>query len=185
MKYPKLIIKKIYLVFIALIYWVFNRISCRHLLPAFFSNFFEIGRMKLLCAQGMKGGRNAFIRTNFWCNIPSNLKLGERGTIGINCQFYSYTGITIGNDFLIGSDVLIHTSEHNFSNKEIPMIDQGSTYKPVVIGNNVYIGSRVIILPGVVIGDNVIIAAGSVVTKNLDSGFVFGGVPAKVIRNYF
>lgn len=185
MKIFRSIFRRIHLVITAFLLWAFNRISCRNVLPAFVSNFFEKGRMTLLRAQGMKGGYNAFIRTNFWCNKLSNLSIGDRGTIAINCQFYAYAKITIGNNFLIGSDLIIHTAEHNFSRTDIPIIDQGSNYKPVTIGDNVYIGSRVTILPGVVIEDNVIVGAGSVINKNLESGYFYAGVPAKKIKSIF
>ena len=55
--------------------------------------------------------------------------------------------------------------------------------KPIIIGNNVYIGNNVILLPGVTIGNNVIIGAGSVVSKNVQDNSVIAGVPAKVIKS--
>ena len=100
----------------------------------------------------------------------------------MNCEFYSYDKIKIGDSFLIGSNVIIHTAEHNFNDKDRPIIDQGSKYAPVSIGNNVYIGSGVIVLSGINISDNIIIGAGSVITRNLESGWIYGGNPAKKIR---
>ncbi len=173
---------KVYLLVIAPLFWVSNRLTVRHILPDSIARSLEHLRMFLLRAQGLRAGAGVFIRTNFWCSNPRNLRLGTRGTIGINCQFYSFEKITIGNDFLIGSDVLIHTAEHVFKDPELPIIEQGSHYRPVVIGDNVYIGSRAIILPGVTIGSNLIIAAGAVVTTSLPSGYIYGGNPAKQIK---
>lgn len=61
-------------------------------------------------------------------------------------------------------------------------ISKEHIYRDIKIGNNVWIGANSIILPGVVVEDNVVIAAGSVVTKSLDSGYIYGGVPAKLIK---
>lgn len=176
---------KLYLVIIKLAFSVFNNISTRHFLPSFPSSFFEKGRMLLLRMQGLSSGSQAFIRTGFWSTNPRNISLGQRGTIAINCQFYSYDKIQIGDDFLIGSDVIIHTAEHVYGQRDKPFIEQGSIYKPVSIGNNVYIGSRVIILAGAIIEDNVIVAAGSIVSTRLESGYIYAGAPAKKIKPIF
>lgn len=177
--------RQIYKITTAFFLWSFNHISFRGILPSSIANFFERGRMFFLRSQGMIGGQNAFIRKNFWCNKLSNLSLGNKGTIAINCQFYAYEKITIGNYFLLGSDIIIHTAEHKFSSPDIPIIDQGSEYKPVVIGDNVYIGSRVVILPGTIIESNVIVGAGAIVNGRLESGFFYAGVPAKKIKPLF
>ena len=62
------------------------------------------------------------------------------------------------------------------------MIDMPILKKPVKIGDNVWVGARVTILPGVTIGDNVVIAAGSVVTKDCSSSGIYGVIPAKIIK---
>ena len=84
---------------------------------------------------------------------------------------------------MMGPEVVIYTSGHKHDRLDIPMIEQGSseTY-PVIIGNDVWIGRRAIIMPGVTIGDGVIIGAGAVVTKNVEPYVVVAGVPAKVVK---
>ena len=94
------------------------------------------------------------------------------------CSFQDRGGITIGNGSLIGMNVTIATLNHGLS-LEI----RNTTYpSPVVIGENVWIGSNATILPGVTIGDNSVVAAGAVVTKVVPENTVVAGVPAKVVK---
>ena len=142
-------------------------------------------RVGLLRKLGVKIGSNVYISKNFYSTSFKNLSFGNNGTIGINCQLYNYgEGISIGDNFLCGSNLTVHTSEHVFSDPTLPIIEQNSKFSRVKIGNNVYIGSGVTILSGVQIGDNVIIGASSVVTKNLDSNFMYAGNPAIKIKSY-
>lgn len=92
--------------------------------------------------------------------------------------------LTIGNDVMMGPDVIIFGGcTHNFSRIDIPMIQQGSRQLPqTLIGNDVWIGERAIIMAGVTIGNGVIIGAGSVVTKSVPDYSVVAGNPAKVRR---
>jgi acetyltransferase-like isoleucine patch superfamily enzyme len=89
--------------------------------------------------------------------------------------------ITIGEDCLISSEVTIltHDGSVDVMRKEYPKAD---IIKPVVIGDNVFIGHRAIILPGVTIGSNVVIGAGSIVNKDVPSNTVYAGVPARFIK---
>jgi len=91
--------------------------------------------------------------------------------------------IKIGSDCLISGEVqfLTHDGSASLFRKEFP---HAFIYMPISIGNNVFIGYRCVILPGVSIGDNVAIGAGSVVTKDIPSNCIAAGVPAKVIRTY-
>jgi acetyltransferase-like isoleucine patch superfamily enzyme len=88
--------------------------------------------------------------------------------------------VSIGNHVSITKcNLLTHDGAVWLFREKQPDIDVA---KPITIGNNVFIGSDCIILPGVNIGDNVIVGAGSVITKNLESGYVYAGVPAKQIK---
>ena len=89
--------------------------------------------------------------------------------------------ITIGEDCLISSEVTIltHDGSVDVMRKEYPKAD---VIKPVNIGDNVFIGHRAIIMPGVTIGSNVVIGAGSIVNKDVPSNTVYAGVPAKFIK---
>jgi maltose O-acetyltransferase len=84
---------------------------------------------------------------------------------------------------MMGEDVILITSTHGHDNLNIPMILQESHNFPIKIEDDVWIGDRVIILPGVTIGTGSIIGAGAVVTNDVDAFSVVGGVPARVIRS--
>ena len=119
------------------------------------------------------GSKNINIDRNV--TFGNNIKIGNNSGLGKNS--YIQNDITIGNDVLCGPDVLIYTTNHKYiHNKKI--IDSGVEHKDVVIGNNVWIGTHSIILPGVHIGDNVIIGAGSVVTKDFPDNVLIAGNPA-------
>lgn len=110
------------------------------------------------------------------CSIGNNSGIGKNSNIGIT--------VTIGDDVMMGPECLILTRNHRFSDTNIPMRLQGYTEeKPVIIGNDVWIGSRVTILGGVHIGNHCIIGAGSVVTHDVADYDIVAGNPARVIRN--
>ena len=123
--------------------------------------------------------KNINIQKN--CFFESNVRIGDNSGIGINCLVQGPT--IIGNDVMMGPDVVILTSNHRFDRIDIPMIKQGfQKKKEVIIEDDVWIGTRAIILPGVKIGKGSIIAAGAVVTKNVPSYVIVGGCPAKIIK---
>ncbi len=110
------------------------------------------------------------------------VKIGDRSGIGINCELYG--PVTIGKDVMMGPEVVIYTSGHRHDRTDVPMICQGSTEpEPVSIGDDCWIGRRVMIMPGVTIGKGCVIGAGAVVTKDVPDYSIAGGVPAKVIKN--
>lgn len=110
------------------------------------------------------------------------LEIGNNSGIGIDCEVYGT--VRIGDNVMMGPEVVIYTSGHKHDRVDIPMIAQGSDEeRPVVIGNDVWIGRRAIIMPGVTIGDGCIIGAGAVVTKDIPKYSIAGGVPAKVIKS--
>lgn len=126
-----------------------------------------------------KCGKDVNIERNAY--FTPGLTIGNRSGVGIDCEIYG--PVTIGNDVMMGPEVVIYTSGHRFDRTDIPMMDQGSTKpEPVTIGNDVWIGRRVMIMPGVNIGDGCVIGAGAVVTKDIPPYSVAGGVPAKVIK---
>ena len=116
--------------------------------------------------------------TQFYTDCGKNLKIGKRVFINAGCKFQDQGGITIGDDTLIGHNCVIATINHS----EDPDRRADMVTRPVKIGNKVWIGANVTLLPGVNIGDGAIVAAGAVVTKNVEPRTVVGGVPAKVIK---
>lgn len=89
----------------------------------------------------------------------------------------------MGNDVVMGPDVVLMSSAHAFEATDIPVNLQGGLpRRPIVIGHDVWIGTRVIVLPGVTIGNKAIIGAGSVVTKPVTPWAIVAGNPARIIR---
>ena len=113
--------------------------------------------------------------------ISSKLSIGDNSGIGVDCLCGG--DLTIGNDVMMGPECVIISRNHDFSRTDIPMRLQGyKEEEPCVIGNDVWIGRRVMIMPGVHIGNGCVIAAGAVVTKDVPDFAIVGGVPAKIIR---
>ena len=109
------------------------------------------------------------------------LTIGDYSGIGVNCLVSGRT--YIGAHVMMGPDCIMYSYSHAHDRLDIPMDQQGfEDPTPIHIGNDVWIGARVIILPGVKIGNHCIIGAGSVVTKDVPDYAIVGGVPAKIIR---
>ena len=109
------------------------------------------------------------------------LSIGNNSGVGIDCELYGK--ISIGNDVMMGPEVVIYTTGHKHDSVDVPMRLQGNEEpREVVIGNDVWIGRRAMIMPGVTIGDGCLIAAGAVVTKDIPPYTIAGGVPAKVVK---
>lgn len=109
------------------------------------------------------------------------LEIGDNSTIGFRSDIYG--PVRIGKNVMIGPELAVYTHNHEFSDLNIPMIQQGySDSKPVIIDDNVWIGRRVLILPGVHIGEGAIVAAGAVVTHDVEAFSIVGGNPAKLIK---
>ncbi len=111
------------------------------------------------------------------------LKIGNNVGISEFCYFAIRGNIFIGDNVIFGPGVKIFTENHSFNIANGNFRLQDEIRNDVVIGNNVWIGANVVLLPGVIIEDNVVIAAGSVVSKNVPSGSLYGGIPAKLLKN--
>lgn len=113
--------------------------------------------------------------------FSAKTSLGDYSGIGINARINGTC--TIGKYVMMGTDVVVITRNHAFDRTDVPMMEQGfEAERPVVIGDDVWIGDRVVILPGVHVGEGSILAAGAVVTQDVPPYAIVGGVPAKVIK---
>ena len=137
--------------------------------------FWTIRKMFFLMS-GIKIGPKTVIHTGARFFTPTNIGVGEGTIIGHRSFLDGRGKICIGNHTDIASEVMIYTSEHDISSQAMSPIEE-----KVNIGDFVFIGPRAIILPGTNIGNGAIVAAGAVVTKDVPSGKIFGGVPAKEI----
>lgn len=114
----------------------------------------------------------------FTADFGKNISIGKRVFINSGCRFQDQGGITIGDDCLIGHNVVIATLQHDIA----PTRRRNLIPSPVTIGRNVWLGANVTILPGVTIGDDAVIGAGSVVTKDVPARTIAVGSPARVVR---
>lgn len=136
---------------------------------------FFINRILLDCGEGI------IVKNRCYFGNGSRLKVGDRSQLGQNSRLNG--SISIGSDVLMGPDVVIMATSHNFDTVDIPINLQGDKpEKEVIIADDVWIGTRAIILPGVKIGKHSIIGAGAVVTKSFPENSIIGGNPAKLIR---
>lgn len=121
-----------------------------------------------------------WLQPPFYCDYGYNIKIGERVFFNFNCIVLDVAPVTIGNRTLIGPNVQIYTATHPLNPMER---SSGLEYaKPIVIGENVWIGGSTVICPGVKIGNGTTIGAGSVVTKDIPANVFAAGNPCKVIR---
>lgn len=126
-----------------------------------------------------KCGKNVNIEKN--AVFASSVTLGDNSGIGVDATISG--AAQIGDNVMMGPHCIIYCRNHAFDRIDIPMNQQGfQVEKPVVIGNDVWIGGRVTILPGVHVGNGVIIGAGAVVTKDVPDFAIVGGNPAKVLK---
>lgn len=137
---------------------------------------------KNICNQIFKSsGKDINVERGASFGSGKNIEIGDYSGLGENCQVPD--NIKIGRDVMMGPDVLIIGKNHEFENLQIPMRLQGAKdAPPVVIGDDVWIGARTIILPGITIGNGAIVGAGSVVTHDVPAFAICAGNPARVIK---
>lgn len=112
--------------------------------------------------------------------LSAKLHLGDRSSIG---DFsYLQGDITIGSDVMMAPRCALIADDHRFDDLSRPMNTQGTNFQKIVVGNDVWIGYGVTILPGVTVGDGAICAAGAVVTKDVQPYTIVGGNPARMIK---
>ena len=140
----------------------------------------EEDRKKIMKKLFKKIGKDFYIESIFWCDLGSEISVGDNFYMNHNCVILDIGGVEFGNNVFVGPNCGFYTSEHPIDSTKR---NKGLEYaKKIKIGDNVWIGGNVTILSGVIIGDNVTIGAGSVVTKNIPSNVIAVGNPCKVLR---
>ncbi len=120
------------------------------------------------------------INQPFYCDYGKQISVGRRFFANFNFTVLDEAPVTIGDDCFIGPNVSIYTACH--STDPVERNSRREWALPVTIGNNVWIGGSVTILPGIKIGDNVTIGAGSVVVNDIPDGCIAVGNPCRVVR---
>lgn len=154
-------------------------------------------RIRLHLINSIKGKINILLKGKSTCSIGkflmtdgplylkadgnSNILIGDNCYFNHNCSITSLEEVIIGDNCMFGNNVVIVDHNHLITNKKISCKDFEKS--KVKIGNGVWIGANTVILQGVKIGDNSVVAAGAIVTKDIDSKEIWGGVPAKKIKD--
>lgn len=135
---------------------------------------------RFLVSKFVDAGRN--INIERCANINRNLKIGSNSSVGKKCGLGP--DVIIGKDVMMGPEVIIYTRNHKTDRVDIPMRLQGfKEIQGVTIEDDVWIGRRVIILPGVRVGRGSVLAAGAVVTKDVPDFTIVAGNPAQVVKS--
>ena len=128
-----------------------------------------------------KTKENITVEPPFWCDYGYNIEVGENFYSNHNLVILDGNKVIFGDNVFVGPNCSFYTAGHPI---EYELRNKGIEYaKPIKVGNNVWFGGNVCVLPGVTIGDNVVIGAGSVVNKDIPSGTVAVGNPCKVVKN--
>jgi len=125
--------------------------------------------------------KGSFIITApFWCDYGYNIELGENFYTNHNCVILDAARVSFGDNVFIAPNCGFYTAGHPLDAEQR---NRGLEYAyPITIGNNVWIGGGVQVMPGVSIGDNTIIGSGSIVTKDIPGGVIAAGNPCKILR---
>ncbi len=140
--------------------------------------------LRVLCCHHIfrKCGKIVTINRHAYFGNGRDVEIGDNSGLGANNHLPN--NIIIGDDVMMAPDILIFKENHRYADLDKPIGKQGmAPAPPVVLGNDLWIGQRVIITPGRHIADGTVVAAGAVVTKDLPPFSVIGGNPARVIKS--
>ena len=139
------------------------------------------GKDRIIKKLFAKTGEKIIVEQNFWCDYGYNICFGKNFYANHNLVTLDTTTVKFGDNVFIGPNCGFYTAGHPV---DVKQRNSGLEYaKPITVGNNVWFGGNVIVLPGVTIGDNTIIGAGSVVTKDIPANVIAVGNPCKVIKS--
>lgn len=140
----------------------------------------DISARSKLLFELFNESKNPWVEPPFYCDYGYNITTGENFYANHGVVILDAAAVTIGSDVLLGPGVNISTASHPLNAERRKQ--KLEIAKPIVIGDNVWVGMGAQILAGVTIADNAVVAAGAVVAKDVPEGALVAGVPAKVIR---
>ncbi len=145
------------------------------------TNYSDFDKRKKIIQDLLKTSQTEFlIEQPFWCDYGYNIEIGANFYSNHNLVILDGAKVRFGDNVFIAPNCGFYTAGHPL---DIPQRNEGLEYaKPITVGNNVWIGAHVVVLPGVTIGDNTTIGAGSVVTKDIPANVVAVGNPCQVIK---
>ncbi len=127
-----------------------------------------------------KTGKNCCVTAPFWCDYGCNIEVGDNFYINHYCVILDGGKVTFGDNVFIAPNCVFSTAGHPLDTEQR---NQGLEYAyPITVGDNVWFGASVTVLPGVTIGSDTVIGAGSVVNRDIPSGVVAVGNPCRVLR---
>lgn len=165
-----------------LIFYLLYHFFAKHLPPSFSPYGFGAKRIRYWVCKHLfaKCGRNVNIEHGAEIASGRFVEIGDNSGIGVNCVVRK---AVIGKNVMMGPDVVFIPDSHDFSDPDKPIQEQGFIhFEPIVVGDNTWIGTRAIILPGRKIGKCAIIGAGAVVIDNVPPYAIVAGNPARIIR---
>lgn len=140
----------------------------------------EEERKKILYKLLGKHKNRFTILSPFFCDYGYNIEIGENFFMNMNCVILDGAKVSFGDNVFIAPNCGFYTAGHPL---DVERRNKGLEYaRPITVGNNVWIGAHVCVLPGVTIGDNTVIGAGSVVTKDIPANVLACGNPCRVVR---
>jgi len=138
------------------------------------------GRTRILRRLFGSVGHMIYIEPTFRCDYGYNIHVGENFYANFDCVILDVCEVRIGANCFMAPGVHLYTATHPVMARE--RIAGPEYGKPITIGDNVWLGGRSIINPGVTIGDNVVVGSGSVVVRDVPPNVIVAGNPARVVR---
>lgn len=160
-----------------------ERISCKELCAEYNQlKYADTEKRNSLIKQLLgKTGSSFLIEQPFWCDYGYNIEIGNNFYSNHNLVILDAAKVSFGDNVFIAPNCGFYTAGHP---TDVNLRNKGLEYaRPISVGNNVWIGGNVVVLPGVNIGNNVTIGAGSVVTRNIPDNVIAVGNPCRVIKS--
>ncbi|MHC4514978.1 MAG: acyltransferase [Planctomycetota bacterium] len=138
---------------------------------------------RLVVAEGVHLDHGAYLHCGdaAWCRDMGGIRIGAGSYVGPHCTLFGMGSIEIGNGVLISPGCVITSLQHPHGDTSVPIGEQPRILEKVVIEDDVYLGSNVVVTPGVHIGRGAVVGAGAVVTRDIEPFAIALGVPARVV----